>query len=89
MLVNKKVSNTWKILKEHGDVAEIAKLSEELSENKDSNIKKVSRITISAALRTNRMNENTFEVIRKFYEEKKKRQDLAQKKTLEVIEDGN
>ena len=92
MIINNKVQNGWKILKEQGDIEKISKLSEELSEKKNSAIKKVSRITIGAGLRTGRMNENTFAVISEYYNEKKKKQELLVSKSktaLEVVEDGN
>ena len=71
MVINKKNHNGWKILKEHGDVEEIHQFSKD-TKNK---LKEVSRITIGAALRSGRMNESTFEVISKFYNKKKKKQD--------------
>lgn len=78
MVINKKTYNGWKILKEHGDVEEIHQFSKD-PKNK---LKEVSRITIGAALRSGRMNESTFEVISKFYNKKKKKQDKIEAKSL-------
>lgn len=87
MIINNKVQNGWKILKEHGDVEKIFQFSKD-SKNK---LKTVSRITIGAALRSGRMNENTFEVISRFYNEKKKKQELlvSKSKTSLAEDDGN
>lgn len=80
MLIKTKITNGWKLIKEHNDIEMI---------HKQSNI---SRTTISSALRTGRMNEGTFEAINKFYNEKKAKQDALQKtsKTVVAVEDdGN
>lgn len=91
MIINNRVQNGWKILKEQGDIEKMVKLSEELSAKKNSTIKKVSRITIGAGLRSGRMNENTFAVISEYYNDKKKKQDIlvSKSKTALIIEDGN
>lgn len=91
MIINNRVQNGWKILKEQGDIEKIVKLSEELSTKKNSTIKKVSRITIGAGLRSGRMNENTFAVISEYYNDKKKKQDalVASSKTALIEDDGN
>lgn len=87
MIISKKVQNGWKILKEYGDVEKIV----QFSKDSNNNVRPVSRVTAGAALRTGRMNENTFEVISKFYNDKKKKQDalVASSKTALIEDDGN
>ena len=91
MIINKKTTNGWKLLSEHGDIEKMVELSEELSKDSTSGIKKVSRITLGSGLRSGRMNENTFGVISRFYNDKKERQTklVSKSKTVLVEEDGN
>lgn len=76
-----KVRRSWKLLYSHGDFQKIHKLSKE-----DGN-KKVSIITIANAFKTGSCIESTFEVMNKFFIEKKKMIDKQEKKLLE--DDGN
>ena len=92
MIISNKVQNGWKILREQGDIEKMVKLSEEMASKKNSTVKKVSRVTLGAGLRTGRMNENTFTVVSEYYNIKKKNQDLLVSKSktaLVVAEDGN
>lgn len=90
MIINKKTTNGWKLLSEHGDIEKMVELSEELSQDPTSGIKKVSRVTLGAGLRSGRMNENTLSVISRFYNDKKERQTKLVSKSKTVLEDdGN
>lgn len=89
MLVKKITTNEWKVLKEHGDIELIVELSKVLErERRDKHgppvtdkdpVKGISRVTIGHAMRTGQMHEKTFEVINRFYKERKARQDKDQK----------
>jgi len=88
MIINIKVHNGWKVLKEHGDVEKIHLFSKD----PENCVTEVSRVTIGAALRSGRMNESTFEVISKFYNKKKKENIALQGKSktaIKVEDDGN
>lgn len=69
MVVKKVIMNHWKLLYQHSDIAAIHEYSKKQSDS-IKKLRKVSRNTISSALRTGRMNENTFEVISSFYAER-------------------
>ncbi len=60
MIVPKKILDTWKLQREHGDVEAMHQLS--IKSNK-----RVSRITLGKALNTGRVNVQNFELIRDFY----------------------
>lgn len=60
MIVNNEILTNWKLLREHGDVERMHEES------------KLNRITIATALRTGNMSDKTFQVIKKFYSDKRK-----------------
>ena len=84
MKVNPKISRSWKILIEHGDIQKISESS--VNEEYPNPI---SRITISHALRTGRMSERTFEVIQKFCKAKNEQAIKFIKEQAIVIDDNN
>ncbi len=59
MKVDKKVMDSWKVQKEHGDIDLIADQS------------KIHRNTISAAFKYSDMTQETFDAIKKYFETKK------------------
>lgn len=67
MKVPGEIMNQWKLEREHGDVEAIQQQTKE--DGKDG----ISRVTISNALQTGNMSEETYEAIKLFYSEKRKK----------------
>ena len=84
MRVNTKIRMSWKFLEEHGDIKKICEGSKTI--NKPNGI---SRVTISNALRTGRMNDETFTVIQNFYKTKKEEQLKFIKENIIPVDDLN
>jgi hypothetical protein len=96
MIVKPAKKTEWKLLREHGDIRKIVELSKVLEKARrieagpaisaKNPIRGISHVTIGHALRTGVMAEKTFEVINRFYHEKKLKQDALQKNTAVELE---